>query len=160
MNRPAFLDSAYSLYNSHDHSALILASEECPECDGEGYFFTEVPGGYYSAAQGQWFPDERETECENCNGTGIIEESRCGRCGKLEDYCECDEDEITEWEVRIHDLVNQAISNAETGMSEERVTWNEAHYITVLRETLIDYIDGEAIVQVYATTFRGAKEKE
>ena len=46
---------------------------ECPECDGEGYVYREVPGGAWNTYYGTWEPDEKEVECETCNGDGRVE---------------------------------------------------------------------------------------
>jgi RecJ-like exonuclease len=44
----------------------------CPECGGEGFVEVAVPGGYFSMAQEQWYPDEEMRECENCHGIGAV----------------------------------------------------------------------------------------
>jgi len=44
----------------------------CPECEGEGFVEVAVPGGYFNAAQEQWYPDEEMRECDHCHGIGAV----------------------------------------------------------------------------------------
>ena len=47
---------------------------ECPTCQGEGCVDQAIPGGRWSSAAGQWYPDYRVVECRTCGGSGEVEE--------------------------------------------------------------------------------------
>jgi hypothetical protein len=44
---------------------------ECPECLGDGVLL-DVGGGQFDTAMEQWYPDEREVECDFCGGQGSM----------------------------------------------------------------------------------------
>lgn len=99
----------------------VTAHEYCQECGGEGSIVVQVPGGYFSSAQEQWYPDERTEACDACNGRGEVEVTRCARCGVDADDCDCDEDAVREW----LDWVLSAKPN-------ENFTWNDIHFLASL----------------------------
>lgn len=84
----------------------VTLRETCSHCDGEGHKLVEVTGGRWSNWQGgMWIPDEREVECEDCDGRGYHTRTRCVRCGHYhpndewgiaadETECECDPEDV------------------------------------------------------------------
>lgn len=48
---------------------------ECRDCQGEGCVDVDVPGGRFSSAAGQWYPESETVECRACRGTGEVDAS-------------------------------------------------------------------------------------
>lgn len=154
-NRPRFVGLGFAPHLASGNETVIITVEACWDCDGEGSYTREVPGGYYDSWLGQWLPDEEEVECETCHGEGILfEVERCGRCGELADECECEEDELGEWLLGVVSLVDQA----DRVEGDIEVDWNTAHYIAAAYRREVKYERGKVLVAMGTATFVGVQQ--
>lgn len=47
--------------------------QECPHCQGEGWFVYVGGPGRFDSRFGNWLPSERAVPCERCGGTGELD---------------------------------------------------------------------------------------
>jgi hypothetical protein len=154
ITRPAFdkyADPTLVLDSKHVYPG-IRASEFCNACDGNGRELVMTGSRWADYQGGMWVPDEREVECESCDGTGRLDVTRCPRCGHhhedTEDqqdgvqWCDCDEDDLNAWLNRLTAITTRAIGLGNAAADAEEyglivpanihgLTWNELHYLWV-----------------------------